>query len=266
MNPIIPSGAFFPKTADGHIVNPCAPHLVDQRYQPILQEIIKAYIDQEGANLHSIYLRGSVPRGMTIGDCDLDTFALVFTETDRWRMPFWATDLQKNLKSKYSFLAEAEIYLASYAPVLRSLPGRGGTTNRTTNPNLAMMIKTQSICLHGKDISPQIPMYKPDVNMMLVHRWLKDDLEDFAKAKKDKVVRQQLLKTIIRSGFEVVMPQIQQYTPDLYLCYRSFSDCYPKKEALMNRALVAFLNPEKIKQKEMQQIVDELGWWLVEVF
>lgn len=260
--PIIPSGAFFPKTADGHLINPCSMELVDKRYHNLLKEITTAYLENEGVNLHSVYLRGSVPRGMCLGKCDLDTFALVFSETDRWRVPKWGAAFQKTWKNKYSFVKETELYLSSYAPVLRSLPHAVTIEGAATNPNLAMILKTQSICLHGKDIRSEIPTYKPDVNMMLAHHWLAADMAAFAKNKKKKAVQQQLLKTIIRSGFELVMPKIQQYTPDLYLCYKSFSEYHPRKEKWMRKALFAFLNPKVTTPEEIEEIVQQLGGWL----
>ncbi|MFT5264729.1 MAG: hypothetical protein ACI8YQ_003476 [Polaribacter sp.] len=270
MKNIIPCGAFFPKSASGYLLNPCSHQLVDQRYLPMLKEIIKAYIDQEGAKLHSVYLRGSVPRGMAMGTCDLDTFALIFTETDRWRKPEWADGVQEVLKKEYPFVSETELIVASYGPVLRSQSKESDTTSANTNPNLAMMIKTQSICLYGNDISPKLPMYRPDVSMMLSYLWLADDLKDFNENKKDETkqrdVRRVILKTLIRSGFELVMSRIQQYTPDLYLCYRSFADFYPKEGEWMRQILEAYLNVEEVEVKEVDGMVNELGSWMIAEF
>ncbi len=270
MKDIIPSGAFFPKTASGYILNPCAFQFVDEQYLPMLKEITTAYINHEGAKLHSLYLRGSVPRGMTMGNCDLDTFALVFTETDRWRKPEWADTLQEKLKKSYPFVSETELVVASYGPVIRSQSAEANTTTANINPNLAMMIKTQSICLHGEDVSAQLRAYRPDVNMMLSHRWLQEDLNDFNENKKQKTkqraVLKIILKTLIRSGFELIMPRIQQYTPDLYLCYQSFSDFYPKKREWMRQVLLAYLNVEEVEIEALDKMVNELGNWMIKEF
>lgn len=264
--PIIPSGAFFPKTADGLILNPCSTALIDDRYLPVIEEITAAYIREEGTNLHSIYLRGSVPRGMAVGNCDIDTFALVFSENDRWREPNWANDFQEKLIRQFPFLLMPEIYLSSYAPVLRSFPDAEIPVGAVTNPNLAMLIQTQSLCIHGSDISPLIPAYRPDESMMLNNQWLKADITAYAKNKNDLRVRKQVLKTLLRSGFEQVMPKIQQYTPDLYLCYSSFAFYYPEQGDVMKKALEAFLNPKAVTKVEIDWIVDSMGEWLVEAF
>jgi len=304
MKNIIPSGAFFPKNKSGELLNPCSLDLIDSSYLPLLKEITQAYIAQEEANLHSVYLRGSVPRGMAMEDSDLDTFALILTETDRWKKPVWAKEYQVRWKKDYPFVPEVELYVASYAPVIRSvdvgiddaeeerqsfserglgLPslhkvgtafrGRGQLRQKSTillNPNLAMIIKTQSICLHGEDIGSKIPGYLPDVSMMLSHPWLAEDLADFNKHKNDPIkVRgplKALLKTLIRSGFELVMPKIQQYTPDLYLCYRSFSDFYPKQEEGMQTALSAYLNLEEVKIANLDEMLNDLGNWMIAKF
>ena len=264
--PIVPSGAFFPRTAEGYIVNPCDQRLIDEPYRPVIQALVEAYIREEGARLHSVYLRGSVPRGMVITPGDIDTFALIMTESDRWRIPGWAAPCQQSLQTRFPQLVQTEMFVASYGPVKRSLPDAPVPDGTKTNPALAMIIQTQSLCLYGEDLTPQIPPYQPGEQMMLYYRWLEDDIHAYTNGGQSVAALQQLLKTIVRSGFELVMPKIKQYTPDLYLCYRSFSDYHPKKEPLMRNALQAYLNPESTPSIIIQQVIEELAWWLVRRF
>lgn len=62
--------------------------------------------------------------------------------------------------------------------------------------------------------------------MMLNHRWLRDDIQELVEkrvfAKEDC---KNMMKVMIRSGFELVMEREGQYTPDLFLCYHTFYRC-----------------------------------------
>ncbi len=261
--PVVPCGAFFPKSTDGFILNPCSGALIDERYRAIIEKIKASYIQEEGSNLHSIYLRGSVARGMVIGPSDVDTFALVFSENDRWRRPEWAVEFQHKLLIEVPFISAAEIYLSGFAPVMRSLPDSKIPPGNKSNPQLAMVIQSQSLCIYGEDVSQVIPPYRPGVQMALNSPWLQEDMNDYLSNRNDRAAKQQFLKTLLRSGFELVMPQMEQYTPDLYLCYSSFSHYYPEHREMMKKALWAYLNPDLITDKEMDKIAAFLGRWLI---
>lgn len=51
------------------------------------------------------------------------------------------------------------------------------------------------------------------------------------------------MKVIIRSGFELVMEREQQYIPDFFLYYQTFSKYYPHQAAKMRQCLYYYLNP-----------------------
>ena len=71
-----------------------------------------------------------------------------------------------------------------------------------------------------------------------------------------------MMKIIIRVGFELVVAQEQRFTPDLYLCYETFSTYYPTKEKEMRQALVYFLNPIA-DVSTLEEFVHPFGNWLV---
>ncbi len=264
--PIVPCGAFFPKTAEGFLVNPCAPHLVDERFEPLLTLVKNELFERQASNLHSIYLRGSVPRGMADEHSDIDVFALVFSEKVGLEEPEWVSSFEARIADRFSFPVRLDLHLAGLAPVLRAFAKSDQPSGGKSNPQLAMILQTQSLCIYGPDLIPRIPPYRPDENMMLAFRWLEADLAAFAKDETDTKARQQLLKTIIRSGFESVMPKIQQYTPDLYLCYVAFAETHPKRGRMMRDALYAWLNPEETKAEQIDLIGRELGEWLLRRF
>lgn len=75
---ILPIGSVQPVDAAGCIVNPCADHLVTGPWRAAAQVLVACCREQLGAALHSVHLRGSVPRGLALdGISDLDAAAVV---------------------------------------------------------------------------------------------------------------------------------------------------------------------------------------------
>jgi hypothetical protein len=131
--------------------------------------------------------------------------------------------------------------------------------------NLGMIIKTQSLLLFGQDIAKQIRNYKAEESMMLNKHWLAKDLVSFlAIEQADFELRncQEIMKLILRSGFELVMRRVGKYTPDLYICYRDFSKYYPQKSTEMRQVLDWFLNPISDKSL-LNYFIDKFGKWLL---
>ena len=61
--------------------------------------------------------------------------------------------------------------------------------------------------------------------------------------------------------FELIIEKEQQFTPDLYLCYKTFSKYYPTKETQMRQALDYFLNPIT-DLKTLEIFINQFGNWL----
>ena len=250
---IRPQGRFFPIDPKGYIINDTTLESIPRHWQNVLNRIIKEYQNHLGNELDSIYLRGSLARGTQIdGFSDIDTFALIHRPNVRWEVAKWQEKFESELQSNYTFVKKVETMLSSYSEKLEE-----------KYPVLAMQIKTQSLCLHGNDFGLKLPKYKPSKSMMLSYQWLEIDLKEFDH--KETISHescQHLMKTIIRTGFELIMIQEGRFTPDLFLCCQTFSKYYPDYEKEMNRALHFYLNPSKEKE-QLIPIIDTFGKWLI---
>jgi len=243
-------GAFFPKDKDGYILNPCDYKKISKDLLPVLDHIISKYIEILGDTLVAVYLRGSVARGMQINNCyDIDTFALVRRQDIEWNKLEASETLNLELKELFGIKQRVEWMISSYYDNFIY-----------KNPRLAMILKTQSLCLYGRDIKDQIPPFKPDQGMMLYDKWLEEDIRDyFDKDNPTTEDTQNILKTILRAGFELVMEREQEYTPDLYLCCHSFGKYYPDLKSKMDKLLFFFVNPPKnIHTTDIKSIINQL--------
>lgn len=253
MIPLRPIGQFFKNDENGYVINPCSIDLIPNHWIPIMELIKESYLNNLSNEIHSIYLRGSLPRGFAIDRIsDLDSFALIRKDRIRWQKATWADDFNVKIKKDYVFVQDIELMLSSFNKTLFEV-----------NPRLSMVLKTQSLCIFGEDTIPSLPRFKPDKSMMLNFRWLENDLNIFSEKKDIQDIDcQEIMKTIIRSGFELVMERINKYTPDLYLCYKCFSEYYPSYEPNMKQALFLYLNPSK-NVSYLKVFVDKFGRWML---
>jgi len=236
-------GTFWAMDSEGYVVNDASIDKITPPWSAIIDRAVQMYTSNLGNRLMSIYVRGSVSRGRGIpGWSDVDTFAIVHHdggELFEWKDAPWTQELEQEMRRTNDCFSKIESMLVTYTDdLLRSRRG------------LAMVIKTQSACLYGEDLAARIDRFRPGREMILDLRWLRADIEGYVQkiqaAPDDQAVRKacsSLMKVLLRNGFELVMERAGKYTTDLYLCYRTFAEYYPHKEADMRRTLELYLNP-----------------------
>ncbi len=240
---IQPIGGYWKMTEEGYLVNDTAIEKVPAHYLPVLEEIKEAYLEQHKVDLLSIYLRGSVARGQMVESfSDLDTFAIVRQDI-RWKKVAWSKALNDELQAKYPFIKEVELMLSGFP----------------LNTNMEMLVKTQSLLIFGEDLGQEITPYRVSKALMLNYRWIREDIDDFlAKKTIDETDCQEIMKVIVRTGFELVMERLGKYTTDLYWCAQGFVTYYPRYQSEVEQALHFYLNPTTEKKK-LDALVQKLG-------
>jgi len=224
-------GGFFPINIHGDILNPTSADLISPILRPIINEIILLYREFVGEDLHSLWLRGSVPRGFyTEKYSDLDVYALVNSPNIRWQKASWANEAEEKLKKKYELVPDIEWAISSWYPDFYQ-----------RNPRLSFYLKTQSLLLYGQNVCSDFPNFKITDDIKMNITWLKEDFENFMQIEEpNKHEIQTILKVVIRSAFESIMEQEGRYTPDLYWCADAFSRHNKEGEELIFDLLNAF--------------------------
>lgn len=260
MKTIQPIGSYLSQDENGFVVNDLAINQLEKRWRDVAYYLAKAYKKELGKHVHSVYIRGSVARGLAVdGVSDLDSFALVkpsFSEkVIRWQKADFQSSIEKELNDKFPFIGDLEMMLATYNEDFK-------------NSRLAMIVKTQSLLVDGENIFSELKNYKANREMCLNYRWLKEDIDAFLKINPQSFTINQcseMMKMMIRTGFELVIEKVGRFSPDLYICYRDFSKYYPNKESEMRQALIWFLNPVRNK-KELDKFVVNFGNWMLMSF
>ncbi len=250
-------GGFFPLDAQGNIINPTGCHLIPAAWHPLLSAIVAVYQKHYGIALQSLWIRGSLARGlMSANWSDVDVFGLIQQGREvRWSnlplSPIEEKELRKLLPAGYEQVPLEMMYSTFCSSLLNQMP------------KIAMILKTQSVCWWGDDISSRLPNYRPGTAMMLNHRWLAVDWDALQRnTGACQTTYQSFIKTLLRTAFELVINRLGKYTPDLYWCVEAFMQYYPKKGATLKKILNLYVQPLKEKY-QLTALLEEITPWMI---
>lgn len=239
-------GKFHDLDANGFILNSSIYPIVQKEYEEPIHLTIKYLNEKISDNIHSIYLRGSVAKGIAVhGISDIDLIVLVGKSITSEIKIFLYKDLEKQVCKNFPFIKGIECHDQS----LESL----------NKASVQFMFKTQCVCIYGEDIIPDLPKFKIDKNAISHSRSLAKDIQDTLEGNHSCGW---IMKRIVRVGLEICMLEEQVYTRDLYPCYKVFSKYYPEWQAIMTEALGLAIEPTKEKDK-IKEVLNSLGSFLV---
>ncbi|QXE02834.1 nucleotidyltransferase [Terribacillus sp. DMT04] len=253
-------GRFCPNDDAGYIINEANQTKIASAYSDLIEKVILTYKRKLGSSLHSIYLRGSIPRGLGIlGVSDLDTICITkdrMKDTDL----AWISKAEEELNNSFPCVSGIEMSVYSIEDVC-------DTQSFSIIP---FMIKTHSVCVLGEDVSSLLPSYKADktlANHHIVH--LKGQIEQARMELQNNEDKEDVLdccswimKIIVRAGLAFVLDYEKHYTRDLYPAYEVFAKHYPQYKANMSQALEYAINPVS-DWKQLVAFLDELEERLV---
>jgi len=251
---IVPHGRFLPVDADGYLSRDTDAGHIPELWWPLIRGVIAAYETNCGADLHSVYLRGSVPRGLAISAVsDLDTLAVCSSSLTR-EEPGWVDEVSQALHHEHRVGTGIEMTVVGM--------------NHVLDPALAIgrILATQALCVHGPDLIDVVPRCRPDRTMIChaldldgdidpIPGWLVDPEEDNAE------VCRWIMKRLVRAGLEMHIDTVGQYTRDLWPCYSVFAQHSPERAGDMHRALELAVYPTD-DPGDLMAFLEDFGRWL----
>jgi hypothetical protein len=238
-------GRFLVADKFGYVQPDVAIDLVDNTWKPLVDFVSRALMKRQG--IRSVYLRGSIPRGLAIEHVS-DADFIYFSEVD---FDSADADLEQVAKADFPFVQELKLFRLNRADFDK-------LHHPQRRPYFHMLLKTQSLFLAGDDVAKGIEPFKIGPDMVShvfalanefakfprllskLPSWLQDD----QKKRMEQSLRQWISKRIVRSGFEVTMNRNDRFTRDLYLCYEEFAKCYPERASQMYQVLINCLTGE----------------------
>jgi ribosomal protein L16 Arg81 hydroxylase len=235
-NPLIrPIGGFQPLDADGFLINTASIEKIAPQYLPIIQQVVSKVQQMYEKKWLSIYLKGSVLRGLAIDYIsDLDILVIHKEEpisTD------WQNDFKEKIVKEYPFLSRLDIKHFTYAQLRK-------------DKSMKFLIKTQSVLLEGLDLTAQMAPFRISEACQLILPHLAGDLRNaklqIPSCKHEfelKKIGSWVAKRVLRGAFEAIMVENQQYTRDLYYCCEALRVHAPQNRQLYEKWLHWYLEP-----------------------
>lgn len=233
-------GGFCRIDEQGYLINETSIEKINSKYRELISEFTHELSKLLAKNLHSVYIRGSVPRGLSIDYIsDLDTI-LVLNNTLNFKQNT-VNELVDYLKNKYTFILGIEMNVIEKQEIM----------NLDKFSILPFMMKTYGLCVFGEDLSKQIPKFKVDIALANEH--LVNVKEQINQASRELLGNEDnedildccswIMKIIVRAGMALVAVEEGRYTRDLYPAYKVFAKHYPEREKGMKQALVFAIKP-----------------------
>lgn len=253
-------GRYCPTNNNGYIINDTNMNKVQSQYHEIIDKVIKKYQTNLGNDIHSIYIRGSVPRGLGIdGISDLDTICVTNKYPNELDLQ-WVDSAEHEINSTYSCINGVEFSFYHKKDILET----------STFSIIPFMMKTHSVCLFGKDLKVNLPDYKADKTLGNEHLIkLKNQIEQAKEELADNEDTEDILdccswvmKLMVRAGIALVIVEEHLYTRDLYPAYKLFAKHFPEREPEMREALLYAIEPSK-NSNVILSILNELGSWMI---
>ncbi|WP_045516654.1 hypothetical protein [Neobacillus niacini] len=254
-------GRYCPTNDRGLILNDSNKSKIQPEFLEVIEQVVKDYQIHLGNNLHSIYIRGSIPRGLGIGGVsDLDTIAITHKKPSELYLQ-WTSEVEGRLNAQFSCINGVELSFYHIDEILET----------TIFSIIPFMLKTHSICVYGEDLSPHLPDYK--ANKTLGNDHLIKLKEQIELAREDLVDNDDLsdildccgwiMKIIVRAGLALVIVEENLYTRDLYPAYNIFAKHYPEKEHDMKQALHYAIEPTTNADR-LLIFLNEFGQWMIQ--
>jgi hypothetical protein len=237
---IRPIGASQPVDAGGFIVNTCAADLIGEPWSSLVSDLLVQCLEELGGSLHSLQLRGSVPRGIAVeGISDLDVFCI--TNGRHPKASAWADRMARRVEVLYPFCRGLDLRVWPLCDLV-GLPS--GHPAR-------FLLKTQGLCIWGPDVTadwPPVPLEHAQnalkalpvalerMRMAIARRSPADEALMVARCR-------WLAKKVVRAGFELVAPLERAYTRDLHPCWQGFARHHRALTTPMEEVLLLAIRP-----------------------
>ncbi|TLS38308.1 hypothetical protein [Pseudalkalibacillus caeni] len=253
-------GSYWKIDNEGYIENEAHPNKISSDHKSAVEDVINEYKKQLGSDLHSIYIFGTVARGNAVEEVsDLNSFAL--TSGDVSDTNQWAEQVTGNLECMHPYFSGIDMDVFCIEDVLKQ-PDK---FNR-----VSFALKSDGACVYGEDLSQTIKPFRQCAavaNHEIIQ--FRDKIEDaqryldrdLSKKEYSKYCRQ-AMKSLVRTGFSLVMIQEGKFTKDILPGYYSFAKYYPHKKQDMRKAVEFVIQPpEQVEQAV--ELLDSFGSFLI---
>lgn len=221
-------GRFFDVDDQGFLLNQLDEVVLQEAWQPLVQEGVDRILALVGGDLDGLYLRGSVAAGRAWDrTSDIDFIALTKREIGDD-----LGDLIESLESSYPIVREVVIEIVALDDLFRSDRLRF----------MKVVLKAQCRHLAGVDRRPELPLVRPGRKMVFAAHTLEERHVAFERMRSAGLDARTLelrthafFRAALRCGFELLEETLQRYTRDIDLCADVLQAANPGHAPLFER-------------------------------
>ncbi|MGR5321302.1 nucleotidyltransferase domain-containing protein [Vibrio sp. DNB22_19_1] len=243
------------------VIDPTQPF--QPEFEPLIREVLMCLKGGLGANLHSVYIYGSVARKSAIvGKSNLD-MVLVTKST---------------FESNRATLLNTIKWRAQQGhPQVKGVSIRTALVNEVANLDSiftwGFMLKHCCVCVYGDDLADCFGDYVP--SWEIAKHW-NMDVEDWLSVYRIKIVQapsiEELVSTqiviakkLLRASYSLVMYRDKRWFDDPMECGEVFLKYHPEKQLEIDR-LGILLSGRAIPKRSVIGLLDSFGNWLVQQY
>lgn len=249
--------------SQGFIMNDASPEQIVPPFSALVDETVQKCTDAIGADIDSLYITGSVARGLAVeGQSDLNVFVVLDAASDPdLVLRDWVPDAEAALRAGHPCVSDVQIELWSYYSIFTD-PARFSIG--------AFILKTHSACVWGVDLNTQLPDYKitPAIandDLIQLEADLADSVDALERMTSEEAAAawcRFAAKAGLRAGFGLVQMPAQVHTRDVDLCADYFRKYYPQHTDDARSALRYAIQPTR-SAHEALAFVKHLQSWLL---
>ncbi|MGR5208619.1 MULTISPECIES: nucleotidyltransferase [Vibrio] len=243
------------------VIDPTQPF--QPEFEPLIRDVLMCLKGGLGANLHSVYIYGSVARKSAIvGKSNLD-MVLVTKST---------------FESNRATLLNTIKWRAQQGhPQVKGVSIRTALVNEVANLDSiftwGFMLKHCCVCVYGDDLADCFGDYVP--SWEIAKHW-NMDVEDWLSVYRIKIVQapsiEELVSTqiviakkLLRASYSLVMYRDKRWFDDPMECGEVFLKYHPEKQLEIDR-LGILLSGRAIPKRSVIGLLDSFGNWLVQQY
>lgn len=253
----------------GYLINDAKKEYIDPIYKGVIDDVVKAFVNNIGDDLHSIYITGSIPRGLaTVGTSDIDVFAVLeyYTEPELV-MRDWLPLAEAELRAKHDIVSDIQMEIWTHGWLLDD-PAEFSIS--------AFILKTHAVCIWGIDMSPDVTNYRfsdRDIRLAIANDdivQIEPDIQEAIEAIDDdnsadniRYWCKRISKNMIHAMFGLVIADEAIHTRDIDISVDYILKHYPAYESEVKQAVDFIVSPTGSKQI-LRTYLDTFGQWLID--
>lgn len=252
----------------GYLINDAKLDNIKPPFKAVVDDVVAAYRQHIEADIHSIYITGSISRGLAVeGQSDLDAIALLeyYTEPELV-MQDWVESAEREIAVKHECVSDVQMEIWPHGWVLH---------DESEFSISAFILQTHAVCVWGADITPDLTTYKftqkttqlaianddivqidPDIDEAIA------EIEADTSSDNVQYWCRRICKNMIHAAFGLVMADEGIHTRDLDISVQSFVKKFPDYTSEITQAVQFVQSPTETPQ-DILDFLDTFGAWLI---